>query len=115
MIEIRNLKLIADKLKKNLKTGLNFIIKNLVKLILLKLQIKIKGIIFDLGFSYNQIKDPSKGLSFNYKGKLNMKMGLNKFSAQDVIKNLSANELEKIFKYFGEEKYSKIISKKIVK
>ena len=43
-----------------------------------------------------------------------MKMGQNKFSAQDVIKYLSANELEKIFKYFGEEKYSKIISKKIV-
>ena len=54
---------------------MNFIIKNLVKLILLKLPEKIKGIIFDLGFSYNQIKDKSKGLSFNYKGKLNMKMG----------------------------------------
>ena len=43
-----------------------------------------------------------------------MKMGENKFSAQDVIKYLSANELEKVFKYFGEEKYSKLISKKIV-
>ena len=41
-----------------------------------------------------------------------MKMGLNKFSAQDIIKNLSANELEKIFKNYGEEKHSKIISKK---
>ena len=27
---------------------------------------------------------------------------------------MTANELDKIFKYFGEEKYSKIISKKIV-
>ena len=26
---------------------------------------KIKGIIFDLGYSYTQIKDPAKGLSFN--------------------------------------------------
>ena len=32
-----------------------------------------------------------------------MKMGLNKFSAQDIIKNLSAKELEKIFKNYGEE------------
>ena len=43
-----------------------------------------------------------------------MKMGLNKFSAEDIIKNLTAKELEKVFKYYGEEKYSKIISKKIV-
>ena len=60
---------------------------------------KIKGIIFDLGFSFDQIKDSSKGLSFNDKGKLNMKMGCNKFSAQDIVQNLSANNLEKIFKY----------------
>ena len=65
------------------------------------------GIIFDLGFSYNQIMDVSKGLSFNYRGRLNMKMGHNKFSAHDIIKNLTASELEKIFKYFGEEKNQK--------
>ena len=35
----------------------------------------IKGIIFDLGYSTNQIKDPEKRLSFNSTGKLNMKMG----------------------------------------
>ena len=43
-----------------------------------------------------------------------MRMGQNKISAQEVINYLTANELDKIFKYFGEEKYSKIISKKIV-
>ena len=85
-----------------------------MKLTLLEPQIRFKSIIFDLGFSYSQVKDPSIGLSFNHKGKLNMKMGLNKFSAQDIIKKLSANELEKIFKNYGEEKHSKIISKKIV-
>ena len=36
-------KLIAHKFKKNLKNDLNFIIKNLVKLILLKLQKKLKA------------------------------------------------------------------------
>ena len=39
----------------------------------------LKAIIFDLGYSLNQIKDPKKGLSFNSTGKLNMKMGLNDF------------------------------------
>ena len=74
----------------------------------------LKGIIFDLGYSTTQIKDPEKGLSFNNKGKLNMKMGLNKFSADDVVNKLGEKELAKIFKVFGEENSSKIISKKII-
>ena len=74
----------------------------------------LKGIIFDLGYSTTQIKDPEKGLSFNNKGKLNMKMGLNKFSADDVVNKLGQKELSKIFKVFGEENSSKIISKKII-
>ena len=76
---------------------------------------KIKGIVFDLGYSLTQIKDPKKGLSFNSSGKLNMMMGQNNFSAHDVINNLDAKELEKIFKYFGEEKDAKMISKNIIK
>jgi 16S rRNA (cytosine1402-N4)-methyltransferase len=82
----------------------------------LKLKDKnIKGIIFDLGYSYSQIKDPKKGLSFDYTGKLNMKMGINEFSAYETINKLSAKELEKIFKYFGDEKEGKRIAYKIVK
>ena len=80
----------------------------------LNLKDEIKGIVFDLGYSLNQIKDLSTGLSFDSKGELNMKMGLNDFSAKDVINKLEQKELEQIFKYFGEEKNSKLISKKIV-
>jgi len=75
----------------------------------------IKAIIFDLGYSYTQIKDPKKGLSFDSSGDLNMKMGLNNFSANDVINKLDQKDLEKIFKFFGEEKNSKRIAYKIVK
>ena len=75
----------------------------------------IKGIIFDLGYSYIQIKDPKKGLSFNSTGELNMQMGLNDFSAKDVINKLNVKELEKIFKFFGEEKEAKKIAIKIIK
>ena len=74
----------------------------------------IKGIIFDLGYSYTQIKDIKKGLSFNTIGDLNMKMGINNFSAKEVIQNLEEKELEKIFKYFGEEIESKRIAHNIV-
>jgi len=95
-----------------------FLFKNLrfSKLNNLKLKNEnIKGIVFDLGYSFTQIKDPKKGLSFNSQGELNMMMGLNDFSAKEVINNLEVKEIEKILKYFGDEKDAKIIAKNIVK
>ncbi len=74
----------------------------------------IKAIIFDLGYSLNQISDLNRGISFNSKGKLDMRMGLNDFSCDDVISKMNQQSLFKIFKYFGDEKYAKPISKKIV-
>ena len=76
---------------------------------------KVKAIVFDLGYSYKQIKDSQKGLSFDSSGELNMRMGLNEFSAKEVINKLGQKELEKIFKFFGEEKEAKRIANKIVK
>ena len=75
----------------------------------------IKGIVFDLGYSFTQIKDPKKGLSFNSQGELNMMMGLNDFSAKEAINNLEVKEIEKILKYFGDENDAKFIAKNIVK
>ena len=75
----------------------------------------VRGIIFDLGYSYAQIKDPRKGLSFESVGKLNMQLGLNSFSAEEAINKLDQKELEKIFKFFGNEKESKYIAKNIIK
>ena len=75
----------------------------------------IKGILFDLGFSLTQIKDPEKGLSFNSQGKLNMMMGLNDFSANEAVNNLEGKEIEKILKNFGDENDAKRISRNIVK
>ncbi len=106
--------LIADKFKSKFKDRFEFYNKKFSEIDSINYNERIKGIIFDLGFSLNQIKDSSKGLSFNHKGKLNMRMGCNKFSAQDIVKKLSANKLEKIFKFFGEEKNSKLIAKKVV-
>jgi 16S rRNA (cytosine1402-N4)-methyltransferase len=75
----------------------------------------LKGIVFDLGYSFTQIKDLEKGLSFYSQGELNMMMGLNEFSAKDVINNLEAKEIEKILKFFGDENDAKLISRNIVK
>ena len=95
-----------------------FLFKNLRFSQLNNLKLKnedIKSVIFDLGYSYTQIKDPKKGLSFESGGNLNMKMGLNNFSAEDVINKLDEKELEKVFKFFGEEKESKFIARNITK
>ena len=95
-----------------------FLFKNLKFSMLNNLKLKnenIKGIVFDLGYSFTQMKDPKKGLSFNSQGELNMMMGLNDFSAKEVINNLEVKEIEKILKYFGDENDAKIIAKNIVK
>jgi 16S rRNA (cytosine1402-N4)-methyltransferase len=94
-----------------------FLFKNIKFSELNNLKLKnenIKGVIFDLGYSYTQIKDPKKGLSFESLGELNMKMGINNFSAKEVINNLNKKELAQIFKYFGDEKDSNRIAHNIV-
>ena len=75
----------------------------------------IKAIIFDLGYSTSQINDFKKGLSFNSKGKLNMRLGKNLISADDVINKMSYENLNKVFKFFGDEPKSKIIARNIIK
>jgi len=108
--------IIAQKI--NDKFPNRFLYKNLKFSNLKNLKLKnenIKGIIFDLGFSMSQIKDQKKGLSFNSSGKLNMMMGLNDFSANEVINELEKEELEKILKYFGDETDAKLITRNIVK
>ena len=106
----------ANQLKNKFKE--RFLFKNIKFSQLNNLKLKnenIKGVIFDLGYSYTQIKDPKKGLSFQSNGNLNMQMGLNNYSAEDVINKLDEKELDKVFKFFGEEKESKFIARNIVK
>ena len=106
----------ADKISKEFQD--RFIFKNKKFSQLDDLKIKntnVRGIIFDLGYSTTQIKDPKKGLSFNSFGDLNMQMGLNDFSAKEAINRLDEKDLVKIFKFFGEEKYAKKIASSVVK
>ena len=106
----------ADQIKKNFED--RFIFRNIKFSQLNNLKLKnedVKAVIFDLGYSYTQIKDPKKGLSFESSGNLNMQMGLNNYSAEDVINKLDEKELEKVFKFFGGEKESKFIARNIAK
>ena len=103
----------ANLLKK--KYGNRFQFKNIKFSQIVNLNAKnLKGIIFDLGYSLIQINDNEKGISFNSKSKLNMRMGLNNISAHDVINYMKEENLNKILKYFGNEEKSKFITKKII-
>ena len=107
---------VAKKIEKEFPD--RFIFKNLnfSKLGNLKLKNEnVRGVLFDLGYSYTQIKDPKKGLSFSFSGSLDMRMGLNEFSAKEAVNKLDGKSLIKILKFFGDERDAKLIVKNILK
>jgi len=106
----------ANSLKKKFPKRFNFFqerFSNLDKIV--DQNLNPKAIIFDLGVSSFQISDKKRGFSFRSKNFLNMEMGINKFSAYDVINTLDKEYLAKIIKVLGEEKDARIIANKIDK
>jgi len=85
---------------------------NLDKII--KKNLNPRAIIFDLGLSSFQLADQQRGFSFKSNGFLNMEMGINKYSAYDVVNTLDKQCLSTIIKILGEEKDGKIIANKII-
>jgi 16S rRNA (cytosine1402-N4)-methyltransferase len=77
---------------------------------------QIDGILFDLGISMVQMKDPLRGFSFLSDERLDMRMDRGqKISAWDVVNRYPVKELEKILKEFGEERLSHKIAQAIVR
>lgn len=76
---------------------------------------KVDGILFDIGVSSYQFDTPERGFSYKYDARLDMRMDQSqKLSAYEVINTYSKEELTRIFFEYGEEKFSKQISAKIV-
>ena len=77
---------------------------------------KVDGILFDLGVSSVQLDMEERGFSFHKDALLDMRMDTSKsFSAYNVVNEYSYNDLVRIFREYGEEKYSTSIANKIVK
>ena len=76
----------------------------------------VDGILFDLGVSSPQLDEASRGFSFHKEAPLDMRMNRDqKLSAYDVVNTYSQEDLIKIFKVYGEEKYANSIAKGIIK
>jgi 16S rRNA (cytosine1402-N4)-methyltransferase len=74
----------------------------------------VDGILFDLGVSSYQIDEASRGFSIQIDGPLDMRMDKShKLTAADIINNFPQEELEQIFKEYGEERFSRRIAKSI--
>jgi len=77
---------------------------------------KADGLIVDLGFSSYQINDPTRGFSFHIDGPLDMRyedLG-DVETARDVINNSREEEIVRILKVYGEERFPKRIANAIV-
>ena len=76
---------------------------------------QIDGAIFDLGVSSPQLDNKERGFSYHEDARLDMRMDKdNKLDAYYVVNNYSLNELTRIFRDYGEDKFAYQIAKKIV-
>ena len=76
---------------------------------------KADGIMADLGVSSHQIDTAERGFSFHMDAPLDMRMSKEGKSAADVVNTYSENDLYRIIRDYGEERYAKSIAKNIVK
>ncbi len=75
----------------------------------------INGILFDLGYSSWHIDESGKGLTFQKDEPLDMRLGSGQLvTAEEVINNWKGEDIERILKEYGDERFSKRIAMKIV-
>lgn len=77
---------------------------------------KVDRILMDIGVSSKQLDDMSRGFSYKYEAKLDMRMDTSKkLSAYEVINEFSEKELADIIYKYGEEPKAKKIASYIVR
>jgi 16S rRNA (cytosine1402-N4)-methyltransferase len=74
------------------------------------------GLLLDLGVSSRQLDEPSRGFSFALEGPLDMRMGPSApWTAAEVVNGFPEDELERIFRCFGEEPAARRIARAIAR
>jgi 16S rRNA (cytosine1402-N4)-methyltransferase len=76
---------------------------------------KVDGFLADLGVSSYQLDNAERGFSYMNDAPLDMRMNRNdRFSAFEVVNGYSQEELEKVIRDYGEEKFARRIATFIV-
>lgn len=77
---------------------------------------KVDGIVLDLGVSSYQLDTEERGFSYRYDAPLDMRMDRRQtLTARDIVNNYSENDLYRIIRDYGEDKFAKNIAKHIVR
>jgi len=76
---------------------------------------QVDGILLDLGISSPQVDDAARGFSFRNDGPLDMRMDTTRgVSAADWLASVPEQQLEKVIRDYGEERFAFQIAKAIV-
>lgn len=76
---------------------------------------KVGGVLFDLGVSSPQLDDPERGFSFLNDGPLDMRMDPSRgISAAEFIATAPEEEIARVFKEYGEERFAKRMARAVV-
>ncbi|MEW6462107.1 MAG: 16S rRNA (cytosine(1402)-N(4))-methyltransferase RsmH [Pseudomonadota bacterium] len=76
---------------------------------------QVSGILLDLGVSSPQLDDPGRGFSFLNDGPLDMRMNPDAgVSAADWIARADEDEIARVFKDYGEERFAKRMARAVV-
>ncbi|WP_342244148.1 16S rRNA (cytosine(1402)-N(4))-methyltransferase RsmH [Pseudomonas sp. OTU5201] len=76
---------------------------------------KVDGVLLDLGVSSPQLDDPERGFSFLNDGPLDMRMNPGRGqSAAQWIASAGEDEIARVFKEYGEERFAKRMARAVV-
>ncbi len=75
----------------------------------------VDGILMDLGVSSHQLDEAERGFSYHADAPLDMRMSQTGVSAQDIVSTWSEQELARILRDYGEEKFAGRIAANIVR
>ncbi len=76
---------------------------------------QVQGILLDLGVSSRQIDERERGFSFQEQSRIDMRMDKRQqHDGWTVVNTYTVEQLEEIFRVYGEERQSRRIAKKIV-
>jgi 16S rRNA (cytosine1402-N4)-methyltransferase len=76
---------------------------------------RVAGVLADLGVSSLQLDLPERGFSFRRDGPLDMRMGIAEVTAADLVNQSSEEELERIFREYGEERHARRVARAIAR